>query len=298
MRCFVRVVGIRSAAGDVLRICPRKLSEVATSQLRPDVGDEAARLAAVHRYEILDTPGDGTFDDIAELAATTCGTPIATVTIVDTDRVWFAAARGLHGVTEVSTDPGLCASAYLADGTYVINDALLDPRTIDHPLVRGELGLRFYAAAPIITGEGFRLGTVNVIDHMPRQLTEAQTGVLAGLAKLVARHLDLRLAAIRAVRAEQQLRAEADERAAASAALAEQLRAAADAQRHRPHPATCQLGSTRAPCPRPAELKVADSWGDSLWSCQQHAEEAILNVRNVFVASHELGGLAAYAARG
>ena len=203
---------IRPAAGDVLRICPRKLSEVATSQLHAGLGDEAARLAAVRRYEILDAPSDGTLDDIAELAAITCGTPIATVTIVDTDRVWFAAARGLPGLTEVSTHPGLCASAYLADAPYVVNDALVDPRTIDHPLVHGELGLRFYAAAPIITSEGFRLGTVNVIDHMPRQPTEAQTDVLLGLAKLAARHLDLRLAAIHAVRVERQLRAEAEER--------------------------------------------------------------------------------------
>jgi GAF domain-containing protein len=104
-------------------------------------GDDAARLAAVGRYEILDGPADGTFDDIVELAATACGAPIATVTIVDADRVWFAASRGLSGVTQVGTEPGLCASAYLADGPYVINDALVDPRTLDHPLVRGELGL-------------------------------------------------------------------------------------------------------------------------------------------------------------
>jgi hypothetical protein len=113
----------------------------------------------------------------------------------------------------------------------------------------------------------------------------------------VARHLDVRPAAIRAVRAEQELRRQADERAAASAALAGHLRAAAAEQRARPRPASCRLGGVRSPCPRPAELKIADSWGDSVWACTPHAEEAIVNVRNVFVADDRFGGLAAYAAR-
>ena len=261
-----------------------------------EAGAEAARLA-VHRYDILDAPRDGSFDDIAELAATICGTPIATVTIVDSDRVWFAAVRGVPGVAEIGTEPGLCVSAYLAGGPYVIDDAPVDPRTMNHALVRGELGLRFYAAAPIITGDGSRLGTVNVIDHLPRELTEAQTGLLTGLAKQVARQLDVRLSALRAVRAEQELRGRADERAAASAERAERLRRAAEEQRGRPRPTNCDLGGRRSPCTRLAELKIADSWGDSVWSCTEHAEEVIVNVRNVFVATDELGGLAAYAAR-
>jgi GAF domain-containing protein len=259
--------------------------------------DGAARLAAVRRYEILDAPPDGTFDDIAEVAATVCGTPIATVTVVDADRVWFAAARGLPGVTEVGTQPGLCASAYLADGPYVVNDALVDPRTLDHPLVRGELGLRFYAAAPIITDDKFRLGTVNVIDFLPRQLTDNQTAVLTGLAGLVAKHLDVRLATIHAIRAEQRLRIAAEQRAASDALLTNRLRQATAAHRRMPHPDRCQLGGGGTPCSRPAEMKVADAWGDSAWGCAQHVEETIVQVRNAFVASEELGGLAAYVDR-
>jgi GAF domain-containing protein len=259
---------------------------------------EAARLAAVRRYEILNAPADGAFNEIAELAAIACGTPIATVTIVDSDRVWFAACQGLDGVTEVGTEPGLCASAYLGDGPYVVNDAAVDPRTLDHPLVRGELGLRFYAAAPIVTADGFRLGTVNVIDSRPRQITETQTAVLTGLAALVARHLEVRLEAIQAVRAERQLRAEADERAAAAAQLAAQLRDAASVHRHASRPANCQLGGAGAQCPRPVELKIADSWGDAAWGCLEHVEEAVLNVRSVFLANEELSGVAAYANRG
>jgi GAF domain-containing protein len=257
---------------------------------------DPARLAAVRRYEILDAPADGSFDALAAAAAAVCGVPIATVSIVDADRVWFAATRGLDGVTHVGTEPGLCASAFCADGPYVVNDAAVDPRTLDHPLVRGELGLRFYAAAPIVTTDGHRLGTVTAIDATPRELTEAQTATLGHLATAAAQQLELRLAALTAVRAERQLRADAEQRAAAAAELAERLRAAAAAHVRAPHPEHCQLGGA-AGCTAPAELKIADSWGDSAWGCTNHVEEAIVNVRSVFIASEELGGLAAYLRR-
>ncbi|WP_214409680.1 GAF domain-containing protein [Sphaerisporangium fuscum] len=261
------------------------------------IGD-AGRLAAVRRYEILDAPRDGSFDEIAELAALVCGTPIATVTIVDEDRVWFAAAEGLEGVTQVGTEPGLCASAVLAEGPYIVEDAEVDPRTLDHPLVRGELGLRFYAAAPIITADGYRLGTVNVIDQSPRQISETQHAVLSKLAALVARHLELRLDAIKAVRAERSLRKEADERAAAATEMAARLREAAAVQRDVDHPKICQLGGAEEHCDKPAELKIADSWGDSAWGCFPHAEEALILVKGVFIATEEeMGGLAAYMKR-
>jgi hypothetical protein len=257
---------------------------------------DPVRLAAVRRYEILDAPADGAFDRVAHAAATVCGTPIATVSIVDADRVWFAACHGLEGVTQVGTEPGLCASAFLADGAYIVNDAAIDPRTVDHPLVRGELELRFYAAAPVITADGHRLGTVTALDAIPRELTDAQVTVLGDLAALVAQHLELRLATIIAVRAERQLREEAEQRLEASVRLAAQVRDAAATHRDAPHPQLCQLGGGTA-CTRAAELKIADSWGDSSWGCTTHVEEAILNVRSVFIASEELGGLAAYVNR-
>ena len=177
------------------------------SQGVPTVGPEeregpaaAARLAAVRRYEILDAPADGSFDKIAWLAATIFRTPIATVTIVDRDRVWFAATEGLDGVSQIGAEPGLCASAVLQPGPYVVNDAVVNPRTMDHPLVRGDFGLRFYAAAPIVTPDGYRLGTVNVIDTEPREMSDADMRVLETLADLVADHLETRLAAITASR--------------------------------------------------------------------------------------------------
>ncbi|HEV7898869.1 MAG TPA: GAF domain-containing protein [Planosporangium sp.] len=256
--------------------------------------DKTGRLAAVARYEILDAPRDGTFDRVARLAASAFGTPIATVTIVDADRVWFAACEGLEGVAQIGTEPGLCASAVLQDDFYVVNDAALDPRTLGHPLVRGELGLRFYAAAPIITSDGYRLGTVNVIDREPREVTPEQTRLLEQLAGLVMDHLELRLSAIQAVRAERKLARAEEERSQRRAQLIAQLREAADAGHSPEHPATCQLGGRGRPCERPAEVKLADGWGDSAWGCMRHAENLLLDVSGVFLADHGLSGLAPY----
>ncbi|WNV88293.1 GAF domain-containing protein [Umezawaea sp. Da 62-37] len=262
-------------------------------------GDHTApdRLAAVRRYEILDAPVDGTFDHVAEVAAATFDTPIALVTIVDADRVWFAASHGIEGVTEVGVEPGLCTSAVLRDGPYVVDDAAIDPRTLDHPLVRGELGLRFYAAVPITAAGGHRLGTVNVIDREARQATDARLRTLATLAAIVSDHLELRLAGLAAVRAEQRLRLDAEERATASARLAARLQAAAhEHRRARSHRATCQLG--RSPgCAEPAELKVADTWGDSAWGCVRHIEEVMVSVRSAFIADESTTGIGAYLTR-
>jgi GAF domain-containing protein len=252
------------------------------------------RLRAVRRYEILDAPPDGAFDRVARIAATVAGTPIATVTIVDEDRVWFAATEGLTGVTQVGTEPGLCVSAVLADGPYLVGDAAADPRTMHHPLVRGELGLRFYAAAPIVSADGHRLGTVNVMDREPRSLTDSQTAVLTELARVVMDQLEVRLASLRAVRAERGRREASDRHAAA---LTARLQAAASAAaQNGDRPASCELGGSQG-CTRPAELKVADSWGVSAWGCALHAEEVIVTVSNVFIADEALGGLSDYLTR-
>lgn len=168
---------------------PRPASET------PLTGDEEReRLAAVHRYGILDTPPDETFDRIAAMAARLLQVPIASITLVDEDRIWFKASHGLDGVTEVPREPGLCSSAILADDTYVISDAVTDPRAADNPLVRGELGLRFYAAAPLVTADGHRLGTVNVVDRQPRQLADDDLETLRDLAAVVVDALELRRA--------------------------------------------------------------------------------------------------------
>lgn len=252
--------------------------------------DTALRLAEITRLRVLDAPPDGAFDRIARLAATIVGTPIATVSIVDEDRIWLLATEGLDGVRQIGDESGLCASAVLRDGPYVVNDAAVDPRTLHHPLVLGELRLRFFAAAPITTRAGARLGTVNVIDREPRSITQDQQSMLVELAAIVADQLELRLAALETVRAE---RENADRLVSE---IADQLLRAAEAQRSRPHPAACELGG-RTGCPEGASVKVADSWGDSAWGCMHHVESVLINVPAAFVADENLAGLSTYVHR-
>ncbi|MEV6572982.1 GAF domain-containing SpoIIE family protein phosphatase [Streptomyces sp. NPDC051577] len=173
--------------------------------------EEAARMDAVRRYDILDTPPDGAFDRVAAMAARLFKVPVASVTIVDEDRIWFKAAHGLDGVSEIGREPGLCGSAVLADETLVIPDTLTDPVACSNALVTGPMGVRFYAAAPIITGDGHRLGTVNILDTRPRLITEDDTATLADLAAIVLDELEVRLAALNALRAEQDRRREQEE---------------------------------------------------------------------------------------
>ncbi|MER5809103.1 GAF domain-containing SpoIIE family protein phosphatase [Streptomyces sp. NPDC002033] len=168
-------------------------------------------MGAVRRYDILDTPPDGAFDRVAAMAARLFKVPVASVTIVDEDRIWFKAAHGLDGVSEISREPGLCGSAILADETLVIPDTLSDPVASHNGLVTGAMAVRFYAAAPIITSDGHRLGTVNILDTKPRLITEDDTATLADLAAIVLDELELRLSALNALRAEQERRIEQEE---------------------------------------------------------------------------------------
>ncbi|MFF1405392.1 PP2C family protein-serine/threonine phosphatase [Streptomyces sp. NPDC058294] len=200
-------------------------------QVVPDTEVETRRIAAVRRYDILDTPPDGAFDRVAGLAARLFDVPVATITIVDTDRIWFKATHGLDGVKEIGRDPGLCGSAVLRDETLVIPDTLLDPVAADNPLVAGEMGVRFYAAAPIVTGDGHRLGTVNILDTKPRSISQADTATLADLASIVMDELELRLSALRALRHEQERREAERRQAEAERARAEAEHARAEAER-------------------------------------------------------------------
>jgi len=255
------------------------------------------RLEAVRRYAGVEPPADGSFDLIAQMAAMIFETPMATVSIVDTDRVWFLATQGLDGVSEIGDEPGLCASAILGAGPYVVNDAAVDPRTLDHPLVRGELGLRFYAAAPIVTRDGHTLGTVNVLDRKRhRRVTQTQTTLLSHLAATVAQMLQVRLSALAVLRAERATRAEQGGRAQPDALVSERMDHAVHDQDSAESALSCQLGGSTA-CQKQGEVKVADSWGDSAWGCWQHAEDALINVVPVFLATESPYGLAAYSAR-
>jgi sigma-B regulation protein RsbU (phosphoserine phosphatase) len=172
--------------------------------------DESQRLAAVRRYHVLDTPPDGAFDRITALAARLFDVPIAIVSIVDSDRIWFKSHHGLD-VAQIDREPGLCASAVLQDRPWLVTDASQDPRTMANPLVAGEMGLRFYAGVPLTTNDGFNLGTLCVIDQEPRELTENEVASLSDLATVVMDELELRLAARRTVELETELRRSAEE---------------------------------------------------------------------------------------
>ena len=158
--------------------------------------NEEERLAAVRRYQILDTPPDGSFDRITTLAARLLDTPISTITIVDSDRIWFKSKHGIDA-EQIGRDPGLCASAICHEDTWVVSDAASDPRTLENPLVRGDLGLRFYVGAPLKTRDGFNLGTLNVIGREAREPTPEEIATLEDLASIVVDELELRLAALR-----------------------------------------------------------------------------------------------------
>lgn len=172
---------------------------------------EPQRMAAVARYDVLDTPPDGAFDRITALAARLFGVPISIISIVDHDRIWFKSHHGVD-VTEIPRDPGLCASAILSPDPHILSDARADPRSLANPLVAGDFGLRFYAGVPLTTDDGHNLGTLCVIDKVPRAITEDQIENLKDLASLVIDQLELRMAARRAVAQKQLMAREIDHR--------------------------------------------------------------------------------------
>ncbi|TFC04119.1 GAF domain-containing protein [Cryobacterium adonitolivorans] len=165
---------------------------------RSALDEEAARTRAVERYQVLDSPPDGAFDRITAMAARVFEVPIAIVSIVDHDRIWFKSHHGLD-IDQVDRVPGLCASAIMQDTPWVVADARLDPRAISNPLVAGDFGLQFYAGVPLRTIDGHNLGTLCVLDFEPRPVTDAELATLTDLAALVMSELELRLESRRAL---------------------------------------------------------------------------------------------------
>ncbi|MEO6040376.1 MAG: GAF domain-containing protein [Croceibacterium sp.] len=172
---------------------------------------ERRRMAAVRRYDILDTPPDGAFDRITALAARRFGVPISIISIVDEDRIWFKSHHGLP-VTEIGRDPGLCASAILSGDPHILTDASVDPRSLANPLVAGDFGLRFYAGVPLTTSDGHNLGTLCIIDKKARPIDEEQIEDLKDLASVVTDQLELRLSARAAVSRAELMAKEIDHR--------------------------------------------------------------------------------------
>ncbi|MBA3392268.1 MAG: PAS domain S-box protein [Deltaproteobacteria bacterium] len=152
---------------------------------------ETARLAALDRYEVLDTAAEEAFDEIARLAAMICEMPTALVSLVDAKRQWFK-ARIAFGVTETPRELAFCAHTILGQDVMVVPDARQDPRFATNPYVIGEPGIRSYAGAPLITEDNQALGSLAVIDYVPRKLGNTQLDGLRMLSHQVIAQLELR----------------------------------------------------------------------------------------------------------
>ena len=167
---------------------------------------EEQRQAALARYEILDTPKEKAFDEIAELVAAVCEAPIAVVNLISDKRQFFKAEVGL-GVRETPLETSFCAHAILEEDFLLVPDATKDTRFNCNPLVTGEANLRFYAGALLKSSDGFPIGTLCVLDTRPRDLTEVQKRTIRVLAKQVMVQLELRVAAKRTAASEARQRA-------------------------------------------------------------------------------------------
>ncbi|MGB7084470.1 MAG: sensor domain-containing phosphodiesterase [Phormidesmis sp.] len=152
---------------------------------------ETLRLAKLQDYSILDTLPEAAYNDIVELAAHICQTPIALVSLIDADRQWFKANVGLD-VAETPRDIAFCHHTIQGSDVMVVEDTHQNPRFCDNPLVSGPPYIRFYAGAPLLTPDGYALGSLCVIDYKPRQFTAQQQQALQALSRQVVAQLELR----------------------------------------------------------------------------------------------------------
>ena len=158
--------------------------------------DETTRLDALACFQILDTPAESEFDELTRLASQICGTPIALISLVDASRQWFKSRIGLDAA-ETPREIAFCSHAILGNDVMEVQNAEADPRFADNPLVSGTPNIRFYAGMPLTASDGNNMGTLCVIDRVPRRLTALQLDALRTLGRQVVRQMEMRVAARR-----------------------------------------------------------------------------------------------------
>jgi len=152
---------------------------------------DSARVAALEKYAILDTEPEQAFDDLTLLASYVCKTPIAMISLVDEDRQWFKSKIGIS-ISETAREVAFCSIAIQQSDVMVVPDTLQDERFRNNPFVVADPRIRFYAGAPLITEEGYALGTLCVVDQKPREFGADQKEALQALSRLVVAQLEFR----------------------------------------------------------------------------------------------------------
>jgi two-component system NtrC family sensor kinase len=185
--CGALAVGYDASPGLVVSLG----TAVEVAMNSPALSAEAARLAALDRYAILDTDPEQSFDDLVILASYICKTPIALLSLLDDHRQWFKSTVGVQ-VRETPLEMSICAHAIKQEDLFIVPDTLQDARFRENPMVVGEPHIRFYAGAPLINEDGFALGTLCVLDRQPRELDLEQKQALKSLRQLALKQMELR----------------------------------------------------------------------------------------------------------